>query len=295
MVDHSTGDADSAEVRSLGGDRRESPEHRPEPSGPNEAIVLKSVSKSYDGENLAVDGVDLGVLAGELMVLVGESGCGKTTLLKTVNRLIERTDGSILIDGVDIDQTPPAELRRRIGYVFQGIGLFPHMTVAENIAVVPRLLRWESRRTAARVDELLELVNLPREYRDRLPGDLSGGQQQRVGLARALAAEPRIVLMDEPFGAVDPINRDQLQDDYRELHVRLGVTTMMVTHDMTEALLMADRIAVMGNGKLLQLDAPARLLDRPADNRVWQFLETPKRHAAKLESMIGQRANRRSP
>jgi osmoprotectant transport system ATP-binding protein len=295
MVDHSTGDADSAEAGSLCGDRQASPEHRPEPGGPNEAIVLKSVSKSYDRENLAVDDVDLGVVSGELLVLVGESGCGKTTLLKMVNRLVERSAGCIRVDGVDIDQTPPAELRRRIGYVFQGIGLFPHLTVAQNVAVVPRLLRWESRRTDARVNELLEMVNLPRDYRDRLPGDLSGGQQQRVGLARALAAEPRIVLMDEPFGALDPINRDQLQDDYRQLHMRLGVTTMMVTHDMTEALLMADRIAVMGDGKLLQLDAPARLLARPADDRVSQFLETPKRHAAKLESMIGQRTNRRSP
>jgi osmoprotectant transport system ATP-binding protein len=199
-------------------------------------IQLDNVCKSYGGTEVVHD-ISLHVPSGQLLVLLGESGCGKTTLLKMVNRLIDASSGAIFVNGQDVRTSNPVELRRRIGYVFQEVGLFPHMTVGENVAVVPRLLQWPVPEVDARVDELLDLVQLsPAEYRDRLPAALSGGQRQRVGVARALASKPRIMLMDEPFGALDPLNRDSLQLEFRQIHRNLGLTTVMVTHDMVEAL-----------------------------------------------------------
>ncbi|HPM83431.1 MAG TPA: ATP-binding cassette domain-containing protein, partial [Candidatus Anammoximicrobium sp.] len=201
-------------------------------------IVLEQVCKSYDGgRGYTVRDVSFRVPAGRLMVLLGGSGCGKTTTLKMINRLIEPTSGRVEVGGRDVRQQDAVKLRRSIGYVFQGIGLFPHLTIAENIAVVPRLLDWPASRIAARIDELLALVHLPAEaYRGRFPRQLSGGQQQRVGFARALAARPQIMLLDEPFGALDPLTRDELRNDFLQLRRQLGLTAVMVTHDMTEAL-----------------------------------------------------------
>ncbi len=251
-------------------------------------IRLTDVRKTYDdGASFAVDGVSLGVQPGELVVLLGESGCGKTTTLKMINRLIERTDGTIRVDGRDVSTADPVELRRSIGYVFQGIGLFPHMTVEQNVAIVPTLLGWSRSDKRQRAAELLELVNLPAgEYRERAPRQLSGGQRQRVGLARALAARPRIMLMDEPFGALDPLTRDQLQTEYIRIHRALGLTTLMVTHDMTEALLMADRIAVMNGGRMLQAGSPHELLTGPEDDYVARLMATPKRQADRVEELM---------
>jgi len=251
-------------------------------------IRLSQVSKSYDGgRTWAVRRLDLHVREGELMVLLGESGCGKTTTLKMINRLIEATAGRIHVAGQDVRQQDPVLLRRRIGYVFQQIGLFPHMTVGENVAVVPRLLGWEKQIVARRVEELLEMVDLdPATFRDRMPRNLSGGQQQRVGVARALAARSNIMLMDEPFGALDPLTRALLQDEYRRIHQRLGLTSVMVTHDMTEALLMADRIACMRAGEIVQVGSPHTLMTRPEDAFVRQLMQTPKEQADRLESIV---------
>ena len=223
------------------------------------AISYRHVSKSF-GRLKAVDDVSLAVAEGEFLAVVGGSGSGKTTLLRLANRLLEADGGSISVAGEDVRSVDPVALRRRIGYVFQSGGLFPHLSVADNIGITPRLLGTAKDEIAARVDELLELVQLDRAaHRDRLPEALSGGQRQRVGVARALAARPRIVLMDEPFGALDPLTRDALGDDYRALHRKLGLTTVMITHDMTEAILLADRIAVMRSGKLLAQGTPAEL------------------------------------
>jgi osmoprotectant transport system ATP-binding protein len=248
--------------------------------------VLQRVSKRY-GETLAVDGVSLEVARGECLFLVGPSGCGKTTTLKLVNRLAEPDAGAVLVGGRDVRASAPHELRRRIGYAFQQVGLFPHLTVAENVGVTPALLGWERARIAARVDALLALVELePGGFRGRRPAELSGGQAQRVGLARALAAEPELLLLDEPFGALDPPTRDRLQQSFARIRSELGLTVMFVSHDMTEALLLADRIAVMDAGRVVQLGAPAELLAAPRDARVAELVATPRRQSERVEKLL---------
>ena len=254
-------------------------------------IRLEQVSKAFvESGAAAVQSVTLEVHNGELLGLVGQSGCGKTTTLKMINRLVEPSSGRVVVDGKDIASTDAVQLRRGIGYVFQGIGLFPHMTVSENVGIVPKLLQWEPSLIEKRVDELLEMMSLsPHDYRHRMPTELSGGQQQRVGVARALAGRPNIVLMDEPFGALDPVTRDALQFEFKSLQKSLKLTVVMVTHDMTEALLMADRIAVMHAGQLLQLGTPRQLLAHPDHPHVVALLETPRRHAARLEELLQTR------
>jgi osmoprotectant transport system ATP-binding protein len=230
------------------------------------AIVVEGLSKRFLGEaRPAVDGVSLAVEPGSFVVLIGPSGCGKTTLLKLINRLYEPSGGRVLIDGVDAASVPATALRRRMGYVIQQTGLFPHMRIERNIATVPELLGWERERIDARVDELLTLVGLPLEFRRRYPRQLSGGQQQRVGIARALAADPGILLMDEPFGALDALNRLRLQDELLAIQQRLHKTILFVTHDIEEALRLGDRIVVMREGKVVQHDAPLRIVAAPAD------------------------------
>ena len=238
-------------------------------------IVLDDVTKIYPGqERPAVDHVSLELPAGRTTVFVGPSGCGKTTTMRMINRLIEPTSGTITIDGQDNRGLDADTLRRSIGYAIQASGLFPHMTVAQNVATVPRLLRWKKARTRARVDEMLELVGLdPGEFRDRYPAQLSGGQQQRVGVARALAADPPVLLMDEPFGAVDPITRASLQDELVRLQDELRKTIVFVTHDFNEAVKLGDRIAVLGPGSsVLQFDTPEAILTNPADDTVSGFI-----------------------
>jgi osmoprotectant transport system ATP-binding protein len=254
---------------------------------PGPLIAYTHVAKTFDGGRVvAVDDVSLDVAEGEFLAIVGGSGSGKTTLLRLANRLIEADGGSITVEGEDVSRADPIGLRRRIGYVFQSGALFPHMTVADNIGVTPKLLGWPAAEISARVDELLDLVRLDRAgYRDRMPHELSGGQRQRVGVVRALAAKPRIVLMDEPFGALDPLTRDALGDDYRELHRKLGLTTVMITHDMTEAILLADRIAVMRGGKLLARGTPAELA-ASGDAYVGELLRTPRRQAERLNEVL---------
>jgi len=248
------------------------------------ALALDDVSKSFDGgATWAVQGVTLRVPRGTFLSLVGGSGSGKTTTLKMINRLVEPDRGVIRIDGAPNAAVPVHELRRGIGYVFQGVGLFPHLTVGENVAVTPRLLGWSRAMIDARVDELLALVELPPgEYRNRLPAMLSGGQRQRVGFARALAARPAIVLMDEPFGALDPVTRTTLAGAYRALHDDLGLTTIMVTHDMAEALLMADLLGVMEKGRLVALDTPEALARAPGHPYVEELLAAPRAQATAL-------------
>ena len=250
-------------------------------------IAYSHVVKTFDGGRvLAVDDVSLDVAEGEFLAIVGGSGSGKTTLLRLANRLIEAEAGRISVEGEDVSTADPILLRRRIGYVFQSGALFPHMSVADNIGITPHLLGWPADQIAARVDELLDLVQLDRAaYRHRMPHELSGGQRQRVGVARALAAKPRIVLMDEPFGALDPLTRDALGDDFRELHKKLGLTTVMITHDMTEAILLADRIAVMRGGKLLAQGTPAEL-SASGDAYVGELLRTPRRQAERLNEAL---------
>jgi osmoprotectant transport system ATP-binding protein len=246
-------------------------------------IQLTDVSKTYDGETFAVRNLNLEVADGEFVVLLGESGCGKTTTMKMINRLIERTSGGIEVNGKDVRDVDPIQLRRHIGYAFQRIGLFPHMSVGANVEIVPRLLGWPRDRIQKKRDQLLQLVKLPPEqFRRRRPSELSGGQQQRVGLARALAGEPGIMLLDEPFGALDPVNRDRLQDEYRQIHDKFQLTTVMVTHDISEALLLADRIAVMNMGGIVQLATPSQLISQPADEYVEQLVAAPKRQARRL-------------
>jgi osmoprotectant transport system ATP-binding protein len=236
-------------------------------------IKLDHVTKRF-GASTAVDALTLEVPEGELCVLVGPSGCGKTTTMKMVNRLIEPTSGRIYLDGEDVTHGDPVKLRRRIGYVIQQVGLFPHQTIADNVATVPRLLGWDKARTRARVTELLELVGLePAQYAKRYPSELSGGQRQRVGVARALAADPPVLLMDEPFGAIDPITRDRLQSEFLRLQAELHKTIVFVTHDVEEAVRMGDRIAILREGGVLeQYDTPAEVLGRPASPFVASFV-----------------------
>ncbi len=249
-------------------------------------ILLERATKRY-GPHTVLEAVGLKVDAGEFVALVGGSGSGKTTLLKMINGLIQPDEGRIEVAGEDVASAKPYALRRRIGYVFQEVGLFPHLSVAENIGITPRLLGWDKARAAARVDTLLDLVALPREVAARAPAALSGGQRQRVGVARALAAEPTLMLMDEPFGALDPLTRDALGSDYRALHDRLQLTTVMVTHDMAEAVLLADRIVVLGQGRILADGPPAALLRDSSDPQVRALLEAPKRQAARLNERLG--------
>ncbi|MEJ7635685.1 betaine/proline/choline family ABC transporter ATP-binding protein [Aeromicrobium sp.] len=247
-------------------------------------MLLDGVTKRYPGQDkAAVDNVTLEIPAGEIVVLVGPSGCGKTTTMKMINRLIEPTSGRIFIGDDDVTDRNVDELRRHIGYVIQGAGLFPHMTVADNISLVPRLLKWDKKRTSARVDELLELVNLePGQYRHRYPRELSGGQQQRIGVARALAADPPVLLMDEPFGAVDPITRQRLQDELLRLQEELRKTIVFVTHDFDEAVKLGDRIAILQVGsEIVQYDTPERILSNPADDFVRGFVG----HGAALKQL----------
>ncbi|MFD7180294.1 ABC transporter ATP-binding protein [Streptomyces sp. NPDC056637] len=242
-------------------------------------IVFDAATKTYAGSaEPAVDALSLTVPAGEICVLLGASGCGKTTALTLVNRLTELTSGDIRIDGRSIRDQDVIELRRSIGYVIQQAGLFPHMTIEENIATVPQVLGWKRSRTADRVRELLELVGLPhQEYADRYPAQLSGGQRQRVGIARALAADPPIMLMDEPFGALDPVTREHMQDEFLRLHEQVRKTTLFVSHDIDEAVRMGDRVAILAKGgRLLQYDSPERILREPADDYVARFVGTDR-------------------
>ena len=237
-------------------------------------IRLESLTKRWDNGQVAVDALDLEVPEGEITVLVGPSGCGKTTTLKMVNRLIEPSSGRIFLAGDDVTDADPVELRRRIGYVIQHVGLFPHLNVADNVATVPRLLKWDRKRVQKRVDELLELVGLdPSQYRERYPHQLSGGQRQRVGVARALGVDPPVLLMDEPFGAIDPISRDRLQGEFLRLQAEVGKTVLFVTHDIDEAVRLGDRIAVLREGGVLEQYAPpADVLGRPASPFVAAFV-----------------------
>ncbi len=253
-------------------------------------IAFENVSKHFPGSNAAaVDRLSLQIEAEALHVLLGESGCGKTTTLKMMNRLVEATSGRITLEGQDIRTLDPIELRRRIGYAFQGIGLFPHLNVAENIGIVPQLLGWPAADIAARTRELLTMVGLdPDAFSTRYPAELSGGQQQRVGVIRALAARARILLMDEPFGALDPITRDELQRELKALQQQLGLTIVLVTHDVTEALLLADRIAVMKDGVLLAHDTPAALIASPPHEYVRRLMDMPQRQAAQVAQYARQ-------
>jgi osmoprotectant transport system ATP-binding protein len=248
-------------------------------------IRVENLTKCY-GEATVVDDISLSVERNSITAIVGTSGSGKSTLLRMINRLVEPTSGRVLIDGRDTRSEPAHLLRRRIGYVIQGHGLFPHRTVTENIATVPRLLGWDARRIEARVRELLEVFSLdPATYGDALPHQLSGGQQQRVGVARALAAEPGVLLMDEPFGALDPIIRAKAQEDLLDIQRRFGTTVVLVTHDMDEAFRLANRVAVMSGGRLLQYDRPAVLLTRPADPFVSRMTGLAER-AMRLLSLV---------
>ncbi len=238
-------------------------------------IRLSGIEKRFPGQTVpAVRHLDLDIPRGEVVVLVGPSGCGKTTTLRLINRLIEPTAGRIELDGEDVTEVDPDALRRRMGYVIQQIGLFPHMTIAENIGMVPRILGWDADRIRARVDELLELVGLAAdEYRGRYPKELSGGQSQRVGVARAMAADPPVLLMDEPFGAIDPITRARLQDEFQRVQDTVAKTVVFVTHDIDEAVKMGDRIVLLRvGGEIAQYDTPERILAAPADDFVASFI-----------------------
>jgi osmoprotectant transport system ATP-binding protein len=251
-------------------------------------IEFNNVCKSYDGGlNFAVNNLVLRINQGEVLALVGASGCGKTSTLKMVNRLISPSSGFVSILGKNVLDMDLQDLRRNIGYVFQGVGLFPHYNVRQNVATIPSLLNWSLRAIEERCSELLTLVGLPlADFGDRMPRELSGGQQQRVGVARALAAKPEILLMDEPFGALDPINRGELQEEFVRIQKSLKLTVVMVTHDITEAMLIADRIAIMKDGCILQCDTASVLLNDPMDKYVTKLMETPLIRAAKVTKLI---------
>jgi len=238
------------------------------------AIRLENLTKHYpDSPDPAVDNISLSIEPGEFVVLLGPSGCGKTTLLKMINRIYEPTSGNIWIDNTEVHALAASQLRRHIGYVIQQTGLFPHMRIEDNVATVPRLLKWSKQRTRQRVEELLELVGLPPEsYARRYPTQLSGGEQQRVGLARALAGEPSTMLMDEPFGALDAITRTRLQDELSRIHRQISQTILFVTHDIDEAVRLADRIVVMREGKVDQFDTPLQIVSRPANQFVAELV-----------------------
>jgi osmoprotectant transport system ATP-binding protein len=253
------------------------------------AIEIEHLRKRF-GDVTAVDDVSLSIASGELLVLLGGSGSGKTTLLRMVNRLIEPSEGHVRIGGEDTSRMPPHELRRRIGYCFQRIGLFPHLTVAENVGITPELRGWPPKRVAERVDECLRLAELdPARFRERRPHELSGGEQQRAGLARALAGEPDVVLLDEPFGALDAITRERLQSSFDDLRRRLRLTAIFVTHDVLEAFRLADRIGVMDRGRLLQVGRPDELVEKPVDDRVAALVDAPRRQAAEVERILAAR------
>lgn len=255
-----------------------------------ELIELEDISKRY-GDTTVVDRLSLAVRDGEVLILLGGSGSGKTTTLKMMNRLIEPSSGTLRIAGRDITALPAPALRRQIGYVFQRLGLFPHLTVAENIAITPSLLGWERSRIERSVQRLLERVELdPASLRDRYPHELSGGQAQRVAVARALAAEPQLVLLDEPFGALDPLTRERLQQSFLHIKKQLGFTAVFVTHDLVEALRLGDRIAVLRDGRLLQVGAPDELIAAPADPYVAELLQTAQRQRDELAQLLRGRA-----
>ena len=251
-------------------------------------ISIKHVSKSFDcGQHVAVDDISFDVREGETLVLLGSSGCGKTTLLKLTNRLLEPTSGTIEVDGDNIAEQDPISLRRKIGYVFQGIGLFPHMTVEENVAMVPRLLGWPRRRRRERARELLRTVGLdPETYAGRFPAELSGGQQQRVGVGRALAADPDYLLMDEPFGALDALTRDTLQQELLAVKKRLKKTIVFVTHDIFEALALGDRIAILHSGRLDQIGTREEILKNPSTDFVRELFAKPAQQLAAYGGML---------
>ncbi len=259
-------------------------------------ITLDQVTKRYDNGQVAVRELSLEVPEGEICMLVGPSGCGKTTTMRMVNRLIEPTSGRILLDGDDVTHVDPVALRRRIGYVIQQVGLFPHQTVADNVGTVPGLLGWDKPRVRARTDELLELVGLPpADYRDRYPHQLSGGQRQRVGVARALAADPPVLLMDEPFGAIDPISRDRLQQEFLRLQETVRKTVVFVTHDIDEAVTLGDRIAVMAEGGVLaRYGSPSEILADPGSEFVADFVGAD-RGLKRLDVLPIERADAEEP
>jgi len=235
-------------------------------------LSIKNLSKVYGGTKKAVDNISLEIESGEFIAFIGTSGSGKTTALRMINRMIEATEGEIAINGKNVRKMNAVELRRKIGYVIQQIGLMPHMTIKENIVLVPKLLKWSEEKKEKKAKELIKLVDLPEEYLDRYPSQLSGGQQQRIGVVRALAAEQDVILMDEPFGALDPITRDTLQDLVKELQQKLGKTFIFVTHDMDEAIKLADKICIMSEGQVVQYDTPDNILRHPANDFVRDFI-----------------------
>jgi osmoprotectant transport system ATP-binding protein len=264
-------------------------------SPPGPLIELINVVKSFDGgRSHALHDVSLTIESGGFVAVVGASGSGKTTAMKMINRLLDPDRGQVRFEGAAVAILAAPALRRRIGYVFQGIGLFPHMTIGENIGITPQLLGWPKPDIVARVAELLDLVELPRSYAARFPHALSGGQRQRAGVARAIAARPRVMLMDEPFGALDPVTRDTLGSAYRALHERLGMTTVMVTHDVQEAVLLADRIVVMNAGRIVADDTPGALLAGHANAQAAALMAMPRRQAERIRTLV-ESSGRRAP